>query len=142
MKIYIVATILALTLNSFAGKKHIGSSLALPNPQLLGCNSASCERLWQGDYPEANAAYPTQLSIDLKGGVPYGLTARYDKSIPTLTIKTALVKVYAKWTMTGLSGSPVIMWRVETEKIVIQLSTTEEGARQLVYLSLRPELRR
>jgi len=141
MKIYIVATILALSLNSCAGREHNGSSLALPNPQLLGCNSASCERLWEGDYPDGNAVYPKQLTIDFKHGVPYGLMAQYDKSIQTETIKTALDKDYAKWAVTGLSGSPVIMWRVETEKIVIQLSTTEEGARQLAYLSLKPELR-
>jgi hypothetical protein len=139
MKTYIAAAIVALVLTSCTNREK-GSSLAIPNPLLLGCNSASCERLWK-DYPAAQATYPQQLTIDFKGDLPYGLTAKYDKSTPVDAIKVGVDKDYAKWTVPGLSGSPVMMWRVEPAKFTIQLSTADDGARQLIYLSLRPELR-
>lgn len=82
--------------------------------------------------------YPKQLIIDFKGGRPYGLTAIYDKAAPTGAIKAALNKDYGKWAVPRLDSPPVTMWRVEPEKLVIQLGTTDDGMPQLIYLSSRP----
>jgi hypothetical protein len=141
MKTYITAIILAVGLTSCAGVKPKSGSLILPNPKLLGCSAARCPQLWKDDDPDAKAIYPKQLTIDFKGNCAYGLTAKYDKFTPIESIRFALDKDFGKWAVPHLDSTPVMVWRVEPEKFAIQLGTADDGMQQLIYLSLRPELR-
>jgi hypothetical protein len=139
---YIATIILAVSLTSCArGGKLESGGLVLPNPKLIGCRSAGCQQLWKDDYPGAKGLYPKQLSIDFKGSSPFGITAKYDKSTPSETIKAALDKDYGKWAAPDLHSPPTMVWRVEPEQFVIQLGRDDDGMQQLIYLSLKPELR-
>jgi hypothetical protein len=117
--------------------------VVLPNPKLLGCQSAACSQLWLTNDPVPDAKYPKQLRIDFSdgsptgngsfwevpNGSPYGLWAFYDKSVTIEAVAASINEHYAKWTDDDK------LWRVEPEKFVIQLSPHKDGP-WLIYLPL------
>jgi hypothetical protein len=135
MKYFFYAT-LVITLAFCSGCKGKGGSVAVPNPKLLGCGSINCQQLWKDDYHASSTTYPRELVIDFKGNNPHGITAKYDKSASVDEIKEALDKDFAKSMFPSSNTPPVMIWRVEPENVVIQLTTTDDGAQQLTYLSL------
>jgi hypothetical protein len=125
--------------------------VVLPNPKLLGCSSVTCVQLWLINGPVPDAKYPKQLRIDLSdgstittpngslfefpNGVSYGLTAVYDKSVTIEAVEASINEHYAKWKY----GDPTLavkLWRVSPEKFVIQLTKSDEGAPQVIYLPI------
>jgi hypothetical protein len=81
------------------------------------------------------------MTIDFKGAYAYGITAKYDKLTPVNNIKAVLDRDYGQWAVPSLNAPPVMMWRVEPEKFTVQLSAGDDGTPQLIYLTLKPELR-
>jgi hypothetical protein len=81
--------------------------IVLPNPKLLGCESVTCSQLWLNNDAVPGAKYPKQLRIDFSdgsttttlvgslfefpNGVPYGLTAVYDKSVTIDDVEASIV---------------------------------------------------
>jgi hypothetical protein len=135
MKCCFYAT-LVITLAFCPGCKGKGGSVAIPNPELLACGSIDCQQLWKDNNHASTTTYPREVVIDFKGNNPHGITAKYDKSTSVDEIKEALDKDFAKWALPSSNAPLVMIWRVEPEKVVIQLSMTDDGARQLTYLSL------
>jgi len=62
--------------------------------------------------------------------------AHYDKSVSMSDIKASIDGHYGKSTyVIDNETSPVKVWRVEPEKIAIQLSEEDNGMKELIYLS-------
>lgn len=141
MRTFIAAVFAAVMLTACTGGKTEGTNLILPNPKLVGCGSPDCQQLWRDAAATPVATFPKQLSLDFKGRYTYGVTAKYDKVTPIRNIKSAVDKQYGKWAVSGFTEPPLMMWRVEEEGLAIQLGVTDDGMPQLIYLSLRPELR-
>lgn len=104
--------------------------IVLPNPELIHCRSAECSRLWKQNWGSGGVVYPAQVLTDFVKGEVVGLTAIYDKSVSQEEIRKAVDLLYAKWER--LDG----LWRVEPERIVIQLSERKDGTKQLIYLKV------
>jgi hypothetical protein len=69
-----------------------------------------------------------QLSIDVYRSCLYGMTARYDKSVPFQEIKAAIDQRYSKWALDTNADAtvPVKLWRVVPEKFAIQLASVSK----------------
>jgi hypothetical protein len=151
MKHILVAMMLAMSLTS-QGQVKPGTSkrVILPNPKLLKCVSSDCSQLWQDKAPDANDIRPKQVVVDLLRDdyCPTGVMAHYDKSVSIDDLKAAIDERYGKWAMAHFTSGPVMLWRVESEKFVISLSTSdkqeeereglEPGTKTVIYLSFQP----
>lgn len=141
----------AITLGSWvsvAATTHV--HVVLPNPKLLGCESLTCSQLWLNNDAVPDAKYPKQLRIDFSdgstittpngslfefpNGVPYGLTAIYDKSVTIEDVEASINEHYSKWVY-GNPTPTLKLWRIEPEKFVIQLSSHKSGL-QVIYLPI------
>lgn len=142
----LIALFLLLTASIFPGREHSrpGRSIALPNPNLINCNSP---QLWQHETIQTEAVYPAQVTMDHfdKHGCPKGLVAMYDKAVPEGEIGSAINLHYGKWAK-AIGTGPVRIWRVEDEKFAIQLATIHDspeeggasdtdGMKHVIYIS-------
>src|SRR5262245_45847669 len=119
--------------------------MLLPNPKLLRCQAADCNQLWVEKSEAQNTVSPKQLVIDTNEGCVYGMTALYDKSVPAEDIRAAINERYEKWAVHGLANPSFGVWRVESERFAIQLSTNskkderrniaEAGTKQALYIA-------
>ncbi|SPE43630.1 hypothetical protein SBA7_1610003 [Candidatus Sulfotelmatobacter sp. SbA7] len=107
--------------------------IVLPNPQLIHCRSAECSQLWKQDSGDGGAVYPAQVLTDFVNGEVVGLTAVYDKSVSTQELRAAIDTLYGKWTF-DLHGSKLFIWRVEPEKLAVQLTDRDDGTKLVIYL--------
>jgi len=105
--------------------------IVLPNPQLIHCRAANCSQLWKQETGDVGAVYPAQVLTDLVNGEVVGLTAVYDKSVSTKELQEVINKRYGKWVLHGID-----VWRVEPERIAIQIANGEDGAKEVIYLKL------
>jgi hypothetical protein len=113
-----------------------GSHVVLPNSKLIGCKASDCSLLWQDIPTDAAAIYPHNISIDIENGAVLGVEAHYDKSVSMGDIKASIDGHYGKSTyVIDNETSPVKVWRVEPEKIAIQLAVENDGMKQVIYLS-------
>lgn len=112
-----------------------GRNVILPSPQLIHCRSAECSRLWKEESSSGGSALPAQIRVDNVNGEIVGLTAVYDKSVSTEEIRAAIDAVYGKSRMV-LHSDTLWIWRVEPEKLVIQLAHQGDGESQLIYLKI------
>lgn len=103
-----------------------GIDLVLPNPQLLRCKSSACSQLWEDKPAKVDAIYPRQLMVDIfgDGKCPRGIPALYEKSVAIEQLEASINSRYGKWALADNATSPVKLWRVESEKFVIQLAVT------------------
>jgi hypothetical protein len=123
MKKVIATAALALFLAPFqTAKEQTGGRVVLPNPNLLRCRSSDCSQLWS-ENPDADAVLPTQIRVDVVHNCVYGFTAVYDKSVSMDALEAAIDERYKKWALAEFTNSQARLWRVESEKLVIQLST-------------------
>lgn len=130
---YRVIAVIGCLLGSLCASAQAGEhtrKIVLPNPQLIHCHSAQCSQLWKQDSGDGGVVYPAQVFTDFVNGEVVGLTAVYDKSISKAEIHKAINLLYEKWE--HLDG----LWRVEPERIVIQLSERSDGTKQLIYLKV------
>jgi hypothetical protein len=111
----------------------------------------ACAQLWLNNDPVPDAKYPKQLRIDFSNGstittpngslfefpngVPYGLTAVYDKSVTIEAVEASINEHYAKWTYSDPTPN-LKLWRVESEKFVIQLTSRKKDGPQVIYLPI------
>jgi len=144
MKRVFATAALALVLAPFqTAKEQNGGHVVLPNPNLLRCRSSDCSRLWS-DNPDADAVLPKQIRVDVDHNCVYGFTALYDKSVSVDAVEAAIDERYKKWALAEFANSPLRLWRVESEKLAIQLSTgdrkdekrgfAEAGAKVVIFL--------
>ena len=89
--------------------------------------------MWKQDSGDGGVIYPAQVLTDFVNGEVVGLTAAYDKSVSKKELQAAINALYEKSAL--LDG----LWRVEAERIVIQLSERSDGTKQLIYLKLKPD---
>jgi hypothetical protein len=126
MKRALATAALALLLAPFqTAKEQTGRRVMLPNPTLLRCRSSDCSQLWS-ENPEADAVLPTQIRVDMDHNCIYGFTALYDKSVSMDAVQAAIDELYKKWALADFAKSPLRLWRVESEKLAIQLSTANK----------------
>jgi hypothetical protein len=119
---------------SGGGRAQTPKVVILPNVKLLRCQAASCSQLLPDRPAGFDAIFPWQVSTDIDHGAVIGLTALYDKPTSFDVIKTAIDEKYGKWALPWSSKGPVELWRIEPEKFVIQLGTTDSGMTQVIYL--------
>jgi hypothetical protein len=119
-----------------AVKPERGQHVVLPNSKLIGCKASACSEVWQDIPTDAAAIYPYNISIDIENGSVLGIVAHYDKSVSVDDIKASIDAHYGKSTyVIDNETSPVKVWRVEPEKIAIQLAVEDDGMKQVIYLS-------
>ena len=125
-------------------KEENSKRIALPSSKLLRCKSSDCF-LWPGEQEQRNVVYPKQVTLDLDQNCFYGMTVLYDKSVSIEMVKDAVDEGYGKWAVEEFANSPIKLWRVEPEKLAIQLSvadqkaqrihTADEGSKQVIYMA-------
>jgi hypothetical protein len=126
-----------------AASAQTGSSAAartprriiLPNPALVGCKSGTCTQVLPDKIADADAIFPWQVWVDFNGGDVIGLIAFYDQPTSIDDLQAAVDERYGKWAAASSRTGPVRIWRVEPEKIAIQLSVADSGMVQLIYLT-------
>jgi hypothetical protein len=134
MKKVITAAVLMLGLaHCQTAEEGKGIRLILPNAKLLKCKSSDCFQLWLEKPTEANAVFPKQVVIDMSQDCLYGMTARYDKSIPVEDVRAAIDERYGKWALPSNDDAavPIKLWRVEPEKFAIQLSVGDKKTEKM-----------
>jgi hypothetical protein len=80
---------------------------------------------------------PNGSLFEFPNGVPYGLTAVYDKSVTIDDVEASINEHYSKWVY-GKPTPNLKLWRIEPEKFVIQLSSHKSGPR-VIYLPIAPK---
>jgi hypothetical protein len=117
-------------------KPESARHVVLPNSKLIGCEASACSQIWQDTPAGVAATYPRNMNIDIENGAVLGIVAHYDKSVSANDIKASIDGHYGKSTyVIDNETSPVKVWRVESEKIAIQLATEDNGMKQVIYLS-------
>jgi hypothetical protein len=133
--IAVIFTII-LSLGGAGAKNAAGPNVVLPNSKLIGCKASDCSQLWQDMPTDAGAIYPHNISIDIENGAVLGIVAHYDKSVSMSDVKATIDDHYGKSTyVVDNETSPVKVWRVESEKIAIQLAAEDDGMKQVIYLT-------
>jgi hypothetical protein len=122
MKKILAVMLIALSLPICQSAKEGKSTIILPNPKLLACKLSDCSQLWSDQADSVNAVFPKQLIIDSNQRCVYGIRAMYDKDVSIDDLKAAVDKRYGKWLLPGFEKSSLKLWRVEPEKLAIQLS--------------------
>jgi len=70
-------------------------------------------------------------------GEVVGLTAVYDKSVSKKELQAAINALYEKSAVHTANGMVIDgLWRVESERIVIQLFEYSDGTKRLIYLKV------
>jgi hypothetical protein len=113
--------------------------IVLPNASLVGCNSPSCYQVLPNassdTISDTSAVYPWQVILDFNQPAIIGLTALYDQPVTIDDVQAAVDERYGKWAKANFRTGPVRLWRVESERFSIQLSTNGNGMVQLIYLT-------
>jgi hypothetical protein len=137
MKIFIALIFaIGLALGGAVAKHASGPYVVLPNSKLIGCKGSDCSQVWQELRPETAAIYPHNINIDIENGAVLGIVAHYDKSVSVGDIKASIDDHFGKSTyVIDNETSPVKVWRVDAEKISIQLSEEDTGMKEVIYLS-------
>ena len=132
-----LAVVFTIGLASGSAVNHAGGRhVVLPNSKLIGCKASACSQMWQDVSPDSAAIYPHNISIDIENGAVLGIVAHYEKSVSVGDIKASIDGHYGKSTyVIDNETSPVKVWRVEPEKIAIQLAVEDDGKKQVIYLS-------
>ena len=129
MRVFVAALLTSLMLGVGAGNQEkTDRKIVLVDPGLIGSCPGQCSQLWQENVPTADKTYPVQVILDIsqERGCLYGITALYDKSVPVRDIKAELDQRYGSFAKPGSPTSPVKLWRVEPERIAIQLAVVDE----------------
>ncbi len=130
---YRVIAVVGCLLGSLCAGAQAGENtrkIVLPNPQLIHCRSAECSQLWKQDSGDGGVVYPAQVLTDFVNGEVVGLTAVYDKSVSIKELQAAINALYEK------SEVQDGLWRVESEKLVVQLAGSNDGTKMLIYLKV------
>jgi hypothetical protein len=128
MNAIVAAVIIAASLTSYGqATNHVRQHIALPNPKLVRCVSSSCYWPWQDGPPDANDVYPTRVEIGFHGSsCPFGVTARYDKSVSFEDLEAAIEQHYGKGESEHWTRAPLMIWHVETVGVMITLETVDK----------------
>jgi len=111
--------------------------VVLPSSKLIGCRSSGCSQVWFDDAADSHAIYPQNISIDIDDKGVLGLVARYDKTTVLDDIRASIENRYGKWAFPKDHTGPARVWRVEPERVAIQLAEDDDGTKEVIYLSAR-----
>jgi hypothetical protein len=84
---------------------------------------------------DSPAIYPWQITVDINEGTVIGITALYDRSTSSGAVEASIDNRYRKWALPLSSSTTVKLWRVEPERLAIQLAPTDNGMTQVIYLA-------
>jgi|SRR5579862_1996135 len=113
---------------------HPPHHIVLPNPALVGCKTGTCTQVLPDKIADADAIFPWQVLVDFNGREVIGLIAFYDQPTSINDLQAAIDERYGKWAMASFRTGSVRLWRVEPERIAIQLSGADSGMVQVIYL--------
>jgi hypothetical protein len=91
--------------------------------------------LWPDEAADSHAIYPQNISIDIDDQGVLGVVTHYDKSTPLEDIRTSINKRYGDWVFPKDHTGPAVLWRVEPEKVAVQLVEERHGTKEVIYLS-------
>ena|SRR5256885_7243283 len=129
---------IGLIFSLLAFQDATGPHIVLPNSKLVGCKASGCSQVWQDIETSTTVIYPNKISIDIENGAVLGITALYDKSISVADLKASIDGHFGKSTyVIDNETAPVKVWRVEPQRISIQLATEDDGTKSVIYLSAR-----
>ena len=132
---YRVIAVVGCLFASLYASAQVGDNtrkIVLPNPRLIHCHAEECSQLWRQDSGDGRVVYPAQVLTDFAGGEVVALTAVYDKSVSTQELRAAIDALYAKSKV--VQGSKLFVWRVEPERMAVQLADLGDGTNQVAYL--------
>ena len=90
--------------------------------------TVDCFQLLQDEPPRPGDIYPEHIDVAfLDRWCPYGLTARYNKTVSFDDLKAALEKRYGKGTAESWPHGPAVTWQVESAHIFIELEIADKG---------------
>jgi hypothetical protein len=113
-----------------------GAHIVLPNASLIGCKTPSCYHVLPDASSDASVVYPWQVRLDFNQPAVIGLTALYDQPTTIDAVQAAVDERYGSWALENFRTGPVRLWRVESEKLAIQLAVNDDKMVQLIYISL------
>jgi len=126
-----IAFLLACLMCLGQAKREPDRHIVLPNLKLLRCTSPECYQLWQDEIPTQNVVYPDQVRIELgNGACPYGVAARYNKSVSFNELKAAIESRYGEGEYKHWTAAPLMIWRVGSD-VSIQLETVDKRMAKL-----------
>jgi hypothetical protein len=83
--------------------------------------------LWEDGAPEASDIYPERVEAALLGkACPFGVSARYDKSIAFDELQAAIEARYGKGTPEHWTKAPLMVWHVRSDDFMIELVTVDK----------------
>ena len=138
MRRVIAVMMLAVCLASCSRLHHENHRhVVLPSSRLIGCQASGCSQVWSDDAADSSAIYPQNISIDIEEKGVLGIVARYDKSTSIDDIRASIDDHYGKWVFPKDHSGPAALWRVEPERVAIQLGQKDDGTKEVIYLSAR-----
>jgi hypothetical protein len=114
-------------------------SIFLPNPDLLHQHVSTNVLLFVSGRAHRQSdigLYPEMLSLDITGGRISSLNAIYGKAVSFRQVESRVNEDYGDWASETFLDTEIRLWRVETMRFVIQLSTTEDGRVRIIYIPI------
>lgn len=137
MRKLLTAAALLIGVSVYANPGVNSRDVVLPSSKLIGCMSSGCSQVWPEAVANSYAVYPQNISIDIDNEGVLGMTARYDKSTRIDDVRSAIQTRYGKWIIPSDEAGPVFVWRVDSERVSIQLAEDDDGSKKVIYLSAR-----
>ena len=132
------AAILTMCLTSYNRQKPDSTrSIVLPSSHLIGCKLSGCSQMWLSDAAGPGVIFPQNVSVDIDDDGVLGVVAKYDKSTSVDDIRASIDSQYGKWVFPKDQTGPHNLWRVEPEKLAIQLAENNDRTKEVIYLSAR-----
>lgn len=130
----ILLSILGLFL---ANKMAIAAdALFLPNPGVIGSKIAEGVSFFDKRNQEAHAAFPDEISIDLREGIVVGLMFTFGEQVKFEVVKSEIDSLYGKWAVDKLNNKKIgpKVWRVSSDQLTISLDRNEQGCVQVIMM--------
>jgi hypothetical protein len=100
-----------------------GPALQLPNPGIFGTPTTQPVKLLVDNQP--GDIEPFVVWSDIRCGRYFAMSAFYRKPVTLADARAAVNRIYGAFE-TAHSSAPVLLWRVEPEKFVIQAAQADE----------------
>jgi hypothetical protein len=112
-------------------------NVVLPSIHLIGCKTSPCSQIWSDDTTSPGATFPQKVSVDIDDKGVLGVDAKYSKSTALDDISASIDSRYRKWVFPKDQAGRHTLWRVDPERLAIQLSENADGTKEVIYLSAR-----
>ena len=111
-------------------------ALVLPNPGIIGSKIAERVSIFDKRKQEAHAAYPDEISIDLREGTVVGLTFMFGEQVKFDAVQTEIDNLYGKWAVDKINNNKIgpKVWRVSSDQLTISLDKNEQGCVRVIMM--------